>query len=178
MKIVKTAFKDLLIIQPTVFKDERGHFYESFKKSLLDDALGFDRPFVQENESFSYFKVFRGFHFQKPPYEQAKLVKVTVGSVIDIVIDLRKDQPTYKNIFQIYLSEENKEMLYVPRGFAHGFVVTSEKGAVFQYKCDNVYNKESEGGITPLSLEADWPFDLSEMIIHSRDKDHLKIDQF
>lgn len=179
MKIIKTDFKDLLVIKPTLFKDDRGHFFESFKKSMLDDALGyFSNEFVQDNESFSFQKVFRGFHFQKPPYEQSKLVKVTKGSVVDIVIDLRKNQSTYKNIFQIELSDENKNMLYVPRGFAHGFVVTSENGAVFQYKCDNYYNKESESGISPLSVEIDWPFDISKMIIHQRDKDHLKIDQF
>jgi dTDP-4-dehydrorhamnose 3,5-epimerase len=179
MKIIKTDFKDLLIIKPTIYKDDRGHFHESFKKNILDEALGgFSNDFVQENESYSFYKVFRGFHFQKPPFEQSKLVKVSIGSVVDIVIDLRKGK-TFKQIFQIELSAENKTQLYVPRGFAHGFVVTSKEGAVFQYKCDNYYNKESESGISPYNVDINWPFNIDkDLIIHQRDKDHLKIYQF
>lgn len=180
MEIIKTNFKDLLIIQPTVYKDDRGHFYESFKKNMLDEVLGFSRDFVQENESFSHNKVFRGFHFQKPPFAQAKLVKVAVGTVVDIVIDLRRDSETFKQTYQIELSGLNKKMLYVPRGFAHGFLVTSPNGAIFQYKCDNFYNKDSESGVTPLdsSLNIQWPYHIDDMIIHTRDKNHLKINQF
>ena len=133
------------LIKPKVFKDERGYFYESFNGQEFKEKIG-DVTFVQDNESCSSYGVVRGMHFQRPPYEQAKLVRVVKGAVIDVVIDLRKNSPTYLKIWSVYLSEENKRQFFVPRGFAHGFISLKDN-TIFQYKCDNFYNKESEDAI-------------------------------
>lgn len=138
-------FMGPVIIGPDVFKDERGYFFESFNEKKFKEMVA-DVDFVQDNESKSSYGVIRGMHFQKPPYAQAKLVRVIKGAVLDVVVDIRKDSPTYKQWFSCYLSEENHRQFFVPRGFAHGFVSLRDD-TIFQYKCDNFYNKESEGAI-------------------------------
>jgi len=145
MEIKKTPIVDLLIIQPKVFPDDRGYFYESYNKSKLE-ALNFNETFVQDNVSKSAKGVLRGLHFQKEPHAQGKLIQVLKGSVLDVAVDIRKDSNTYGQHFAIELSEENKTQLFIPVGFAHGFL-TLEDDTIFSYKCTNFYNKESEGSI-------------------------------
>ena len=172
MKIIKTPIKDLLIIEPKVFEDERGYFFESYNKSSFE-KLGLKYNFVQDNESYSKFGVFRGFHFQKPPMAQSKLVRVVKGKVIDIAIDLRYNSPTYKKFYWIELSEENKLQFLIPRGFAHGFLVLSEY-AIFQYKVDNFYSPEHNGGINIFDPDINFPIekfiDKNKLIISNKDK--------
>ena len=145
MELVKTSIDGLLIIRPDVFKDERGYFFESYNKERFAKA-GLNMDFVQDNESKSDKGVLRGLHFQKPPYAQGKLVRVIKGSVMDVAVDLRKDSPTYGKWESVVLTEENKLQFWIPEGFAHGFVAL-EDNTIFNYKCTNVYNKESEGSI-------------------------------
>ena len=145
MEIQNLGVDGPYLIKPNIFKDERGYFYESFNEREFKEKIG-DINFVQDNESCSAYGVIRGMHFQKPPYEQAKLDRVVKGAVVDIVIDLRKNSPTFKKMWKVYLSEENKRQFFVPRGFAHGFLSLKDN-TIFQYKCDNFYNKESEGAI-------------------------------
>lgn len=156
MQITKTFIEGLLIIQPQYFLDKRGYFFESYnvKKFKENDLL---MEFVQDNISKSQKGVLRGLHFQKPPYDQGKLVHVLKGEVLDVAVDLRKDSPTYGKHYSIRLSEENKTQLYIPEGFAHGFA-TLEDDTIFAYKCTNYYNKESEGSIfwNDKSLGIDW----------------------
>lgn len=170
MKIIETQFEGLLILEPKIYKDNRGYFLESFNYKEFKETVG-DINFVQDNESMSSFGVVRGFHFQRPPHAQAKLVRCVKGSVLDIVIDLRKGSPTFSKSIWVELNEDNKRQLFIPRGFAHGFAVISPT-AVFQYKCDNYYCPESEGGISLFDkdLKIEWPFDLSEAIISDKDK--------
>ena len=159
MEFIKTGLDDVTIIKPKIFTDSRGYFFESYSKREFDEKI---RPvdFVQDNESMSGYGVIRGLHFQKPPFSQSKLVRCVKGRVLDVAVDIRKGSPTYGKHFSIELSEDNHLMFFVPRGFAHGFAVLSEM-AVFQYKCDNYYNPESEGGISiaDTSLEIDWHID-------------------
>lgn len=165
---------DLMIIQPTVFNDSRGFFYESYNRnSFLENGL--DYIFVQDNHSRSKYGVLRGLHFQNPPFAQTKLVRVTRGKVLDIALDIRIGSPTYLQHLAIELSEENKTQLLIPQGFAHGFVVLSED-VEFMYKCDNFYNKEADGGIlfNDSSLEIDWEIPIADMIISEKD---LKLPQ-
>lgn len=145
-----------IIITPTVHNDDRGYFFESFNEKQFKDEIG-DVNFVQDNESKSSYGVLRGLHFQKPPYAQAKLVRVVKGAVMDIVVDIRKSSPSYGKWFGAYLSEENHHQFFVPRGFAHGFVSLRDD-TIFQYKCDNFYNKESEGNIAPLDADLNIPW--------------------
>lgn len=170
MKIEKTFIKDLLIIEPLLFGDERGYFFESYNKVKFAD-LGIDIEFVQDNQSFSKIGTLRGLHYQNPPFAQTKLIRVLEGEIIDIVVDLRKDSPTYRKSFRILLSAENKRQLLVPQGFAHGFSVISETASVM-YKCDQFYNKASEGGIKydDPSLNIDWGMDLEEAIVSEKDQ--------
>jgi dTDP-4-dehydrorhamnose 3,5-epimerase len=170
MKIVETKLKGCFILQPTVFSDNRGYFFESFNQIGFNTALGINVNFVQDNESFSSRGVLRGLHYQKGEYAQAKLVRVIKGKVLDVAIDLRKSSPTYGQHISVELSEINKKQLFVPRGFAHGFVVLSET-AIFSYKCDNYYNKESEDGIiyNDLQLGIDWQIPEKELIISEKD---------
>lgn len=142
MQLKNTSISDLLIVQPKVFEDERGHFFESYNKTIFDE-LGINVNFVQDNQSLSQAGVLRGLHFQNPPFAQGKLVRVIKGSVLDVAVDIRKNSPTYGNHFDIVLSEKNKTMLWIPPGFAHGFL-TLENDTVFLYKCTNYYNKSSE----------------------------------
>ncbi|MDY7396097.1 dTDP-4-dehydrorhamnose 3,5-epimerase [Aureibaculum sp. 2210JD6-5] len=167
MKIEKTFIKDLLILSPTVFTDERGYFFESYNKKHLEKFV--NEEFVQDNESLSQKGVLRGLHFQEPPYTQAKLVRVFAGSVLDVSVDLRKKSPTYGQYFKYILSSENKVQLYVPKGFAHGFVVL-EENTIFCYKCSDYYNKNSERAIlwNDATLNIDWQ--IKDPIISEKDK--------
>ena len=155
--VTKTFIKDLLVIEPKVFGDQRGYFLETFNaKDFAEHGINYN--FIQDNESKSSRGVIRGLHFQKK-YPQAKLVRVLEGETYDVVVDLRKDSPTYGKYFGIYLSAENKKMLMIPKGFAHGFLVISET-ATFSYKCDEFYHPEDEGGIiwNDSTINIDWPF--------------------
>ncbi|MCH3924337.1 MAG: dTDP-4-dehydrorhamnose 3,5-epimerase [Bacteroidales bacterium] len=156
MKIEQTFIEGLKIITPQVFFDKRGYFYESYNEKTFKEN-GLDMVFVQDNESKSDKDVLRGLHFQKPPYCQGKLIRVIKGSVIDVVVDLRKQSKTYGQYYKINLTEENKLMFYIPEGFAHGFL-TLKDNTIFSYKCTNFYNKESEGGImwNDKTLNIDW----------------------
>ena len=169
MKLISTHFEGLYIIEPRVFKDTRGYFYESFNRSVFEqNGLFFD--FVQDNESKSQYGVVRGLHYQIGQFAQAKLVRVLQGKVLDVVVDLRKNSKTFGKSFSIELSAENKKQFLVPRGFAHGFSVLS-KEAVFAYKCDNFYNKESERGIMfdDKKLNIDWQIPENKQIISEKD---------
>lgn len=169
MRFIETNIEGVFIIEPIVFKDNRGEFFESFSKKIFDKNIpGIE--FVQDNQSKSIGKVIRGFHFQRPPHAQAKLVRCVRGKVIDYAIDIREGSKTYGQHVAIELSEENHRQLFIPQGFAHGFAVISDE-AVFQYKCDNYYCKESEGAISVLSdsLNIDWPFNISEAILSEKD---------
>lgn len=170
MPFTKTEIPDLLIFDPRVFEDERGYFYESYNANVFKEQ-GIDCRFVQDNQAYSGRGVLRGLHYQKAPYTQAKLVRVLEGEVLDVAVDVRRDSPTYGQSFSCILSGENKRQLFVPRGFAHGYVVLSQT-AVFFYKCDNFYSKEHEAGIRPdcPNLSIDWSYDLSEAVIADRDR--------
>ena len=169
MILEQTFIKDLVLLTPAVFEDERGYFYEAYNKSKLGD-LGIQVDFVQDNQSFSKKGTLRGLHYQNPPYAQTKLVRVLEGEIMDVVVDLRKNSPTYGDYFGIVLSAENKKQLLVPQGFAHGFSVLSET-AVVLYKCDQYYNKQSEGGIRydDATLNIDWGMDLAAAIVSEKD---------
>jgi len=170
MNIEETFIKDLVVVEPTVFGDERGYFFEAYSKTKFND-LGINIDFVQDNQSFSKKGTLRGLHYQNPPYAQTKLVRVLEGEIIDVAVDLRKDSPTYGKHFGIKLTAENKRQLLVPQGFAHGFSVLSET-AVVMYKCDQFYNKESEGGIKfdDPSLNIDWGMNLVDAIVSEKDQ--------
>jgi dTDP-4-dehydrorhamnose 3,5-epimerase len=161
----------LLIIQPKIFEDERGYFFESFNDKKFQETSNQHTKFVQDNESFSGYGTLRGLHFQKPPHTQAKLVRVISGKVLDVVVDIRLGSPTFGKHFSIELSEENKTQLFVPGGFAHGFVVLSEN-ALFSYKVDNYYNAESDSGImwNDEHFSVDWKIEREKLIISEKDK--------
>ncbi len=165
----ETFIKDLVVLTPEVFEDARGYFFEGYNKNKFS-ALGIDIDFVQDNQSFSQRGTLRGLHYQNPPYAQTKLVRVLQGEIMDVAVDLRKDSPTYGQHFGIKLTAENKKQLLVPQGFAHGFSVLSET-AVVLYKCDQFYNKASEGGIRfdDPTLAIDWGMDLKEAIVSDKD---------
>ncbi len=168
MEIVETKIPDLYVVKPTVFKDSRGYFFESYNKEVFLQK-GIDQNFVQDNESKSAKGVLRGLHFQKPPFAQGKLVRVIKGAVRDVAVDLRKSSPTYGKWASIDLTEDNKWMYWVPPGFAHGFV-TLENDTVFFYKCTNVYNKSSEGAIRwdDPDLNIDWG--IKNPVLSDKDK--------
>lgn len=157
MKIIATDFEGLFIIKPTIFIDERGLFFESFNQTALADKIS-SVNFLQDNQSVSKKNVLRGLHFQNPPYAQAKLVRVIKGAVIDVVVDIRKKSTTYGKHFKIQLDEINNDMLFVPEGFAHGFL-SLEDNTIFSYKCTNVYNKQSEAALkwNDATLNISWP---------------------
>lgn len=169
MNVIKTDIEGVLIIEPSVFKDARGYFFESYSERVYDEIIGPVR-FVQDNESCSCRGVMRGLHFQLPPFTQAKLVRCVRGCVLDVAVDLRKESPTYGRYVSVELSEENHRQFFVPRGFAHGFSVLSDI-AVFQYKCDNYYAPQADGGIclTDPDLAIDWKIDLSSAILSDKD---------
>lgn len=172
MKVTKTDIEGVVIIEPKVFPDARGYFFESYNKKAFDTEVA-PVDFVQDNESMSTVGVMRGLHFQCPPHAQAKLVRCVRGRVLDVAIDIRKGSPTYGQHVAVELSEDNHRQFFIPRGFAHGFVVLSDV-AVFQYKCDNYYCPESEGGISieDTSLGIDWRMDISDAILSDKDKLH------
>ncbi len=173
MKLTLTPIKDLVVIEPKVFGDERGYFYEAYNKNTFHE-LGLDYDFVQDNQSFSRKGVLRGLHFQKN-YPQAKLVRVIEGEVFDVAVDLRKDSPTYGKWYGVVLSGENKKMFMIPRGFAHGFLVLSET-AIFSYKCDDFYHPNDEGGIiyNDPTIGVEWPKLDCEFVLSEKDKKHDK----
>lgn len=169
MKITETKIKDLLILEPEVFKDSRGSFFEAYNyKKCIEHQL--DYFFVQDNEAISSYGVIRGMHFQKSPLAQTKLVRVSHGEVLDVVIDLRKESLTFGHLFSIILNHENKKQLLIPKDFAHGYSVLSQH-AVFNYKCDAYYSKEHEAGIHPLDthFKIDWKIPLNKQILSAKD---------
>ena len=172
MDIVKTNFKDLLICNPKVINDDRGYFYESFNLKKFTALTGLSPHFVQDNQSRSSFGVLRGLHFQSGEMAQAKLVRVLHGEVLDVVVDVRKEEPTFGQSFTIILSAANKTQLYIPRGFAHGFLVLSSE-ATFFYKCDNYYNKESELGLyyKDEALGINWHLPDEDLLLSQKDKE-------
>jgi len=179
MEVIKTDIEGLVIIKPKVFGDERGYFLESFNLDWFRENIQKDISFVQDNESKSSKGVLRGLHFQKPPFEPAKLVRVIEGSVIDVAVDLRKDSTTYGKSFAIELTAENKLQLFVPRGFAHGFFVNSET-AIFSYKVDNNYAPEFEDGIiwNDKDLNIDWQIMNETILLSEKDKTLQQFSQF
>ena len=178
MEIIKTNIEGALIIEPRVFEDARGYFFESFSQREFDAKVGPVR-FVQDNESKSSYGVMRGLHFQAPPFAQSKLVRCVRGRVLDVAVDIRRGSPTYGQHVAVELSEDNHRQFFIPRGFAHGFAVLSEE-AVFQYKCDEYYHPESEGGISILdsSLGIDWHIPAEHVILSEKDTKHLLLRDF
>ena len=170
MKFSRAEIPDIIIIEPDVFTDERGYFFESFKQNELNEFLGYDVNFCQDNESKSTYGVLRGLHYQEVPFSQAKLVRVIKGSVLDVAVDIRQDSPTFGKHLAVELSEENKKQLFIPKGFAHGFVVLSET-AIFSYKVDNYYNREFDRGIAfdDPALEINWKLKKSNILISDKD---------
>ncbi len=173
MQIQKTNIEGLIVIQPRIFLDARGYFFESYSKKVFDEQVR-TVNFVQDNESKSSFGVLRGLHFQKPPYAQSKLVRVIHGRVLDVAVDIRKGSPTFGQWMAVELSGEKQNQLFIPRGFAHGFSVLSDE-AVFQYKCDNFYHPESEGAIAwdDPQLNIDWQLPKESIILSQKDTHHL-----
>lgn len=170
MEVIKTEIEGVVIIEPRIFKDERGYFYESFSQREFEEKVCCT-TFVQDNQSKSSYGVLRGLHFQKPPYCQSKLVRCIKGAVLDVAVDIRKGSPTFGKYVAVELTEENHRQFFVPRGFAHGFAVLSDE-AVFQYKCDNFYNKESEGSVAwnDPQLGIDWRVPADKIILSEKDK--------
>lgn len=183
MEVIKTKIDGVLVIEPKVFGDSRGYFFESFSQREFDEkvapVLGHSVHFVQDNESRSTRGVVRGLHFQFPPYSQSKLVRVVEGIVVDVVVDLRKDSPTYGRYEMVELSGENHRQLFISKGFAHGFAVISDS-AVFQYKCDEFYHPEAEGALAwdDPQIGIDWPVKPEEMILSEKDKHHPRLSEF
>lgn len=171
MKIKSTPLKDCYIIEPTLFEDERGYFYEKYNEQKFEELTGLNGHFVQDNISRSSYGVLRGIHLQKGEHAQAKLVSCLEGRVFDVAVDLRPDSPTFGKWFGAELTAENKLQLYVPRGFGHGFSVLSDT-ATFSYKCDNFYNKASEGGVlwNDAKIGIDWQLPLGDVILSDKDK--------
>lgn len=178
MQVIETGINGVVIIEPKLFKDNRGYFYESFNDVEFKTKVA-NTDFVQDNESKSCYGVLRGIHFQKPPFSQAKLVRVIKGKVLDIAVDLRKDSPTYGQWTGVILSARNKKQFFLPRGMGHAFVVLS-KTAVFQYKCDNFYCKESESGIiwNDPTLNIDWGISAKDIILSEKDKGQQTFEQY
>lgn len=178
MEVIKTDIDGVVIIKPRIFTDSRGYFFESYSKKEFDEKV---RPidFVQDNESCSSYGVMRGLHFQRPPFTQSKLVRCVKGAVLDVAVDIRKSSPTYGKHVAVELTEDNHLQFFVPRGFAHGFAVLSDI-AVFQYKCDNYYAPQADGGISiqDSSLGIDWRIDQSKAILSEKDLKHAVLDDF
>ncbi len=170
MKIINTALSGCFIIEPQIYPDERGYFFESYNKQKFEDHIGSKVDFVQDNQSFSKKGVIRALHYQIGEWSQAKLVRVLAGSVLDVAVDIRPDSPNFGKHISVVLSSENKKQLFIPRGFAHGFVTLSDT-AEFSYKCDNYYNQQAEGGIiyNDPDINIDWGFSEDELIISEKD---------
>jgi len=169
MNLIKTMLDGLVVLKPTIYKDYRGCFLESYHKKNINELLG-NINFVQDNESESYRGVLRGLHYQNPPHAQAKLVRCLKGKILDVALDIRKDSKTYGMFETTLLSEENKNQLFIPKGFAHGFIVLSES-AIFSYKVDNYYNADSESGIiwNDIDLDINWMINKEEIILSEKD---------
>lgn len=178
MEVIKTDIEGVVIIEPRIFSDSRGYFFESFSKREFDDKVC-HVDFVQDNESCSTKGVMRGLHFQCPPFAQAKLVRCVKGRVLDVAVDIRKGSPTYGQHVAVELTEDNHRQFFIPRGFAHGFAVLSDI-AVFQYKCDNYYHPEADGGISiqDTSLGIDWKINLAEAVLSDKDMKHCSLADF
>lgn len=183
MEVLKTAIDGVLILEPRVFNDPRGYFFESFSQREFDEKLapilGHSIHFVQDNESMSSYGVMRGLHFQRPPFTQSKLVRCVRGAVLDVAVDIRRGSPTYGQHVAVELTEENHRQFFIPKGFAHGFAVLSET-AVFQYKCDEFYHPEADGGISILdeSLGIDWRIPAEKAILSEKDLKHPRLSEF
>lgn len=175
MNVIKTDIDGLVIIEPRVFGDSRGYFFESFSERDFKREVA-DVDFVQDNESKSSYGVVRGLHFQKPPYAQAKLVRVVKGKVLDVAVDLRKGSPTFGHHVAIELSEDNHRQMFIPRGFAHGFSVLSDE-VIFQYKCDNFYAPQSEGAVAwdDPDLGIDWGIPADKALLSDKDRKHPRL---
>lgn len=179
MEIIKTSIDGVLIIEPKVFGDNRGYFFESFNANEFAKKTGVDVTFVQDNESKSKYGVLRGMHFQLPPYTQSKLVRVVKGKVLDVVVDIRKGSPTYGKYEMCELTEDNHRQFFVPKGMAHGFCVLSEE-AIFQYKCDDFYHPEAEGAIAwdDSDIAIEWPIAEADVVLSEKDKHHPLLKDF
>lgn len=173
MEVIKTGIEGVLVIEPKVFGDARGYFFESFNSKEFKETIGIEVNFVQDNESKSRYGVLRGMHFQLPPYTQSKLVRVVKGKVLDVVVDIRKGSPTYGKYEMCELTEDNHRQFFVPKGMAHGFAVLSEE-AIFQYKCDDFYHPEAEGAIAwnDPDLNIQWPISTADVVLSEKDKHH------
>ena len=178
MKVIPTEIEGVVVIEPRIFEDPRGYFFESFSQADFDSCVREVR-FVQDNESMSSYGVMRGLHFQRPPFTQAKLVRCVRGAVLDVAVDLRKGSPTYGRHVAVELTEENHLQLFIPKGFAHGFAVLSET-AVFQYKCDEFYYPEADGGISILdsSLGIEWRIPVEHAVLSEKDTRHPLLKDF
>ena len=179
IEVIKTDIEGVLIIEPKVFGDARGYFLESFNVKEFAEKTGLDINFVQDNESMSSYGVMRGLHFQRPPFTQSKLVRCVKGAVLDVAVDIRKGSPTYGQHVAVELTEDNHRQFFVPRGFAHGFAVLSDT-AVFQYKCDNFYAPQADGGISILdkSLGIDWKIPTDKALLSEKDTKHVLLKDF
>ena len=175
MNIIKTSIEGVVIIEPRLFKDERGYFFESFNQREFEEKIC-KTTFVQDNESKSGYGVIRGLHYQKPPFAQSKLVRVIKGAVLDVAVDIRKGSPTFGQHVAVELTEENHRQFFIPRGFAHGFSVLSEE-VIFQYKCDEFYYPEAEGAIAwnDAELGIDWKIPLEKVLVSEKDSKHLRL---
>ena len=178
MEVINTSIEGVVIIEPKVFNDARGYFFESFSQREFEEKVR-KVNFVQDNESMSSYGVMRGLHFQRPPFTQSKLVRCVKGAVLDVAVDIRKGSPTYGQHVTVELTEDNHRQFFVPRGFAHGFSVLSET-AVFQYKCDNFYAPQADGGISILddSLGIDWKIPIEKAILSDKDMKHTMLKNF
>jgi len=183
MNVIKTNIDGVVIIEPRIFEDARGYFFESFSQREFDEKvapiLGHTVAFVQDNESKSSYGVMRGFHFQRPPFTQSKLVRCVKGAVLDVAVDIRKGSPTYGQHVAVELTEDNHRQFFIPKGFAHGFAVLSET-AVFQYKCDEFYHPEADGGINILDekLGINWHIPFNKAILSEKDTKHVLLKDF
>lgn len=178
MEVIQTNIKGVVIIEPRLFKDDRGYFFESYSERYFNKQVG-EIHFVQDNESKSSYGVMRGLHFQRPPFTQSKLVRCVKGAVLDVAVDIRKGSPTYGQHVAVELTEDNHRQFFIPRGFAHGFAVLSPE-AIFQYKCDNFYHPEADGGISILdtSLGIDWRIPTEHAILSEKDTKHPLLKDF
>lgn len=175
MEIIKTNIEGVVIIEPRIFKDDRGYFFESFSQREFEEKVC-KTTFVQDNESKSSYGVLRGLHFQKPPFAQSKLVRVIKGAVLDVAVDIRKGSPTFGQYVSVELTGENHRQFFIPRGFAHGFSVLSEE-VIFQYKCDNFYSSQSEGAIAwnDPDLNIDWRIPAEKVVLSEKDSKHPRL---
>lgn len=175
MNVIKTAIPDLVIIEPRLFRDERGYFFESFSQREFTEKVC-NTTFVQDNESKSSYGVLRGLHFQKPPYAQSKLVRVVKGAVLDVAVDIRRSSPTFGQHVAVELTEDNHLQFFIPRGFAHGFAVLTDE-VIFQYKCDNFYAPQSEGALAwdDPDLGIDWRLPAEKVILSEKDRHHPRL---